>query len=283
MGDVRFEHLYNQVKEASDPAALLKAMREEDLIAALAGASRASDPFMANVLATEAQNRVVRNRAMLENLGEGLVAETPLGVVRYMNAEAERLLGWTREELVGQDFHRACHVADQQDPGGRCPILGAAATGEAMHLHKEMFRTRDGRRFWSSVTVAPLWNEAGEVDGLICVFHDTTREREQGADVERAEHLITAVHKAEDHLGMGSLVVERDEVAYANEAFLRMSGYSLEELRAMPSYLDLFHAAFLRDALRRLLQENAGAPVPAHDEGLLLRKDGAQVPVESPS
>lgn len=167
MGDVRFQSLYHRVKEATDRATLVRAMPEQDLVAALAGASLAPDPFIANVLATEAQNRIVRNRTMLENLGEALVAETPLGVIRYVNAETERLLEWTRDELVGQDFHQLCHVADIQRPDAPCPILGAAKGGKVMHLHKEVFRTKSGRRFWSSVTVAPLKNDDGEVDGLI--------------------------------------------------------------------------------------------------------------------
>lgn len=280
MGDIRFQRHYALVKGASDRVAQLQGMSEEDLVAALAGASEAHDPLLANILATETQNRVMRNRTILENLGEALVVETPLGFISAVNAETERLMGWPREELLGRDFHALCHVADQNQPGAPCPILRAAATGNVMYLHKEVFQTRKGRRFWSSVTVAPLKDDAGEVNGLICVFHDTTRERQQHADVERGRNLITAVHKAEDAMGQGSLVLEQDDVVYANDAFLRMSGYTFEELRAMPSYLDLFHASFTRDALRRLLQTESGLDVPTYDEGRLLHKSGAEVPVE---
>lgn len=74
MGDARFEPHYARVKRARHPVQEIRAMSDEEVIAALGGASRASDPYTANVLATEALNRVRRHAAITDHLGEGVVA-----------------------------------------------------------------------------------------------------------------------------------------------------------------------------------------------------------------
>lgn len=69
MGDVRFTPHDERVANAADAAEALRRMADEEVVMALAAASRRGDPLLANVLATEAQNRMRRTRAALEDLG----------------------------------------------------------------------------------------------------------------------------------------------------------------------------------------------------------------------
>lgn len=94
---------------------------------------------------------------------------------------------------------------------------------------------------------------------------------------DRYEALLQAV----SDLGQGFVVAERGRLVHANEAYCAMTGYSLEELKGLPSLIDLSppeERAVLEDRLRRRLE---GGHVTDHYEGRLVRKDGRTLHVEA--
>ena len=94
---------------------------------------------------------------------------------------------------------------------------------------------------------------------------------------ERYQMLLQAI----SDLGEGLLITERGRMVYANPAYLRLSGYSDGELRALPSLIDLAppeHQAALHEGLRQRL---GGMPRESQYEGQLVRKDGVIIDVET--
>ena len=71
MGDARFEEPYERLADASDRASALRRLSHAEVIQALAAASRAQDPYLANVLATEALNRYRRLAALFAAIALG--------------------------------------------------------------------------------------------------------------------------------------------------------------------------------------------------------------------
>ena len=94
---------------------------------------------------------------------------------------------------------------------------------------------------------------------------------------ERYQMLLQAI----SDLGEGLLITERGRMVYANPAYLRLSGYSDHELRALPSLIDLAppeQQAALHESLR---QRMAGVPRDSQYEGQMVRKDGVVIDVET--
>ena len=54
--------------------------------------------------------------AIFSNMGEGLYTVNRQGLVVSMNRAAERLFGWTKDELVGRKMHDVTHY---KHPDGR--------------------------------------------------------------------------------------------------------------------------------------------------------------------
>ena len=54
--------------------------------------------------------------AIFSNIGEGLYTVNRQGFVVSMNPAAERLFGWTKDELVGRKMHEVTHY---KHPDGR--------------------------------------------------------------------------------------------------------------------------------------------------------------------
>lgn len=109
MGDRRFEKLYAGIAQASDRMGAIRKLDDKEVIAAIAGASRGGDPLIANILATEALNRLHRATAIARDLGDGVLATDPDLRVTFINPAAETLLGVPADEVLGKSLHKVFH------------------------------------------------------------------------------------------------------------------------------------------------------------------------------
>jgi len=121
----------------------------------------------------------IRDRALLDSIGEGLVVINENGEIADVNPSATRLLGYQAEELVGQWFPSVMLALD--DNGNEIhpldrPVLRALSSGKAI-TEVVQYRRKDGTFFPVAVTISPVVLEGRPV-GAIEVFRDLTRERE---------------------------------------------------------------------------------------------------------
>jgi PAS domain S-box-containing protein len=93
---------------------------------------------------------------------------------------------------------------------------------------------------------------------------------------ESNEALLHAI----SDLGEGFVVTQSERLEYANEAYLRMTGYSFEELKDLPSLLELSLPEEREAHAERLRRRLSGGPVSDHYEAGLLTKDGRRIDAE---
>ncbi len=105
------------------------------------------------------------------------------GVVTSWNSGAERIHGYSREEMVGAHFSRF-FIAEDLETGKPWEELATARrTGRA---ENEGWRVRkDGGRFWARVILTALHDEGGHLRGFAKVTQDLT-ERRHVKDLEQA-------------------------------------------------------------------------------------------------
>ena len=124
--------------------------------------------------AAEAQDRF--RVALLDAVGEALMATSSDGTVAYMNEAAEALWGWKAEEVVGKP------VDAFPNAEGAFSLLeemrAHAAAGEAFSCEIPTVR-RDGTEIPCSFMMTPVLSAAGEVLGRIVVFRDLTEEKKR--------------------------------------------------------------------------------------------------------
>ncbi len=105
-------------------------------------------------------------------------------------------------------------------------------------------------------------------------------ERYNHEPLEVSSDLHHALLALQGDLGLGVAVAERHRLVYANQAYCDLVGYSLPELLALPSVLDIT-APDLHDIQQRRLQQRlAGEIVETHYESALIHKSGRRVEVE---
>jgi PAS domain S-box-containing protein len=91
--------------------------------------------------------------------------------------------------------------------------------------------------------------------------------------------LLSQLLAAHDALGVGLVITEQGRIIHANEAFCRLSGYPLDELKALPNGLSLVHPA-TRALAAQYQVERHQAPISGHMDLLLSHRDGTQIDVE---
>jgi PAS domain S-box-containing protein len=132
-------------------------------------------------------------RGILESAGYAIIATDTRGMINLFNPAAERMLGYTAAEMVGQKTPEAFHVAEEViaraealtaefgrvvKPGFEALIaraeLGQPDQGEWTYVHKR------GSRFPVLLSVTTLFAERGTITGYLGVASDLTdRKRDE--------------------------------------------------------------------------------------------------------
>ncbi len=171
-------------------------------------------------------------RAMTSSVGDGVYALDRDGRLTFINAAAQRMLGWTEAELLGAPMHETIHFQRTDGtrvPAEECPLLGVIRSGIMVRADEDVFTRRDGTMFSVAYTSSPIMLD-GQVAGAVLTFSDTTaRKRAE----ERLRLLESVVVNANDAV----LITEAEpidppgpRVLFVNEAFTRMTGYRPDEV-----------------------------------------------------
>ncbi len=111
----------------------------------------------------------------------------PEGIVVNWNPGAERLKGYSEQEIVGQHFSRFYTEEDRQSgsPGrsSRKRVRPGGIAGEGWRVRK------DGSRFWANVVVHAIRDPEGQLLGFAKVTRDLTERRAAEEHLRQAQKM----------------------------------------------------------------------------------------------
>ncbi|MDB5798495.1 MAG: hybrid sensor histidine kinase/response regulator [Paucimonas sp.] len=120
---------------------------------------------------------------------------SPEGQITNWNAGAERIKGYTHDEVVGTHFSRFYTAEDRQAGTPNITLRTASREGR---FESEGWRVRkDGTRFWASVVLDAIHNEAGELVGFAKITRDITEKKQANEALERAKAALFHSQKLE--------------------------------------------------------------------------------------
>jgi PAS domain S-box-containing protein len=156
--------------------------------------------------------------AIVEYCDDAIIGKTLDGAITSWNPAAERMYGYSSQEIVGKSFRLL-------SPGDRTgeikAILARIKAGEHVD-HFETVRVRkDGTRFHASLSISPIWDADGATVGVSTISRDLTKKR----------HALDAA-RAMIESSLDSLVAISPEgmITDANEATVKVTGVPREEL-----------------------------------------------------
>ena len=133
----------------------------------------------------------------------------PDGRVLTWNRGAERIKGYTADEIVGQHF--SVFYTPEELAAERPKFVLQMATDRG-RFEDEGWRVRkDGTRFWADVTITAVHDEDGKHVGFAKVTRDTTAQFLQRQDKERAAATMAAAYEQLDaaHIDLASTAEEQ--------------------------------------------------------------------------
>ncbi|MEG4021525.1 PAS domain S-box protein [Microcoleus sp. S13C4] len=153
------------------------------------------------------------------------------------NAGAERVLGYSEAEIVGQHGRI---IFTPEDSASRMPeaemhtaLTQGKGKNERWHLRK------DGSRFWGSGLVMPLRDAAGEVQGFLKIMQDKTERQQIEEALRQSENRYRTLADAVPQLMWINTADGRLE--FCNEHWKSYTGMRPAEFPLAAPVLQLFH------------------------------------------
>ena len=151
----------------------------------------------------EARHRQILNSAT----DYAIISLDREGLVTSWNEGAQRILGWTEADMLGQTVHR---FFTPEDVAGRRIEREMQMALEQGFASDESWRVRrDGARFWASGQMTPLRDDEGRTIGFVKILRDRTRQRT--ADLRQAFllELTESLHGAQGAAEVSDIVADR--------------------------------------------------------------------------
>ena len=143
------------------------------------------------------RDRQQRRREVFDSIVDFAIIVTDTdGRVAAWNAGAERTLGWTEQEMLGETLHRLFTPEDRASGQVEREMRQAMETGRA---NDERWHLRNGgERFWASGGLTPIHDPDGSPAGFVKVMRDETVPRLAREALGRSEERYRALFDAID-------------------------------------------------------------------------------------
>ncbi|MGO9441522.1 MAG: PAS domain S-box protein [Terriglobales bacterium] len=182
-----------------------------------------------------------RFRLLVEGVDDyAIFMLNPEGLVVSWNAGAERIYGFTAEEVTGNDLSRFHSSEDPQAETPRYALEQAAAGGR---FEEEGWRVRkDGQRFRASSVTTALRDERGELRGFSRITRDVTERQELEHRLRHAQKLEAVGRLA------GGVAHEFNNSATAILGYSSLVIDKAQDNQQLRHYAEEIHKAGLRAA-----------------------------------
>ena len=188
-----------------------------------------------------------RIRLMLDTLSDGVIGVDNAGKVTFINPAACNILGYSEEQLIGEDCHSMIH---HSRPGGipypleDCPIYASYTQGKDTRLDSEVFWHRDGHPISVQYTVASK-AKMGRTIGSVISFQDISERKQSELTLreakDSAEQALQKLKASTQNLRVLSRAIEQSPaiiiitdvkgtIQYVNPKFYELTGYKAEEV-----------------------------------------------------
>ncbi|MDM5176313.1 EAL domain-containing protein [Massilia sp. DJPM01] len=222
----------------------------------------------------QAEQAALQLADIVTSSDDAIIGKTLDGIVVSWNAGAERMYGYSAAEMLGQPIS----VLIPPELAAEMPaIMERLRRGERI-AHLDTVRMRkDGRRIDVSLTTSPIRDAAGRVTGVSAIARDISeRKRAEEALRDREARIRRLVDANIIGIFIGDL---SGRVSEANDAFLRISGYSRQDVLAESfRWTDITPSEY--DAAdQHALEELKTTGHCTSYEKEYIRKDGGRIPV----
>lgn len=195
----------------------------------------------------------VRNllSAIVANSDDAIISKDLSGIISSWNKGAERLFGYTPDEIIGRSVLTLIPTdLHHEEPG----IIARISRGERIEHFETVRRRKDGSQFFVSLTVSPVKDASGAIIGASKIARDITERRR--AEEQRNLLLNELNHRVKNTLAtVQSLAMQTLRNTERSEDARELFDSRLSALSRAHDLLTLqnWEGAGLRDVVNRAL------------------------------
>ena len=129
-----------------------------------------------------------RLAAIVQSSDDAIASKDLTGIVTSWNRAAERMFGYTAEEIVGRSITMIIPPELLED---EAKILSTIALGESIDHFETVRLTKSGERIDVSLTVSPVRDETGTIVGAAKIARDITQQKKAERALRTSERLAS--------------------------------------------------------------------------------------------
>jgi PAS domain S-box-containing protein len=148
-----------------------------------------------------------RFQLALESIDYAVYLLDPAGLIRGWTHGAERVLGYSQDEVDGRHF--SIFYSPAEAAAGQPARELALATEHDRHEDEGWRIRKDGSRFWAAVTITALRDDAGELIGFVKVTRDRTEHKLRDDRLRAVLEVAQATLAGRDEAALLRLIVRR--------------------------------------------------------------------------
>jgi len=133
--------------------------------------------------------------AIVESSTDAIIAHDLSGAITAWNASAERLLGYSAEEMLGDPEQELVPEACREE---ELSVIDRLLSGQRVDPFETLRRHRNGEIVEVSISISPLLDGAGIVVGASQFLRDISHRKELERSLVQAEKLAVATRMAAD-------------------------------------------------------------------------------------
>ncbi|MHB9024640.1 MAG: PAS domain S-box protein [Armatimonadota bacterium] len=206
--------------------------------------------------------------AIVESSDDAIIGKTLEGIITSWNPAAERLYGYTANEVIGKPINMLVPPGHTDEIPN---ILKEIMRGKRVEHYEAVRRRKDGRLVDVSLTVSPINDAAGNIVGASTIARDITERKKAG---EAAYELAAIVASSDDAI-IGKTL--EGVITSWNPAAERLYGYAADEVIGKP--IQILVPPGHPDEIPRILEEMRRGERIEHYEALRRSKDGRLIDV----
>ncbi|HJP94685.1 MAG TPA: PAS domain S-box protein [Pyrinomonadaceae bacterium] len=221
-----------------------------------------------------AQAARARLAAIVEFSGDAIVTKSLDGIIQSWNIGAQRLFGYTAEEVIGKPV---TIILPPDRLNEEDTILQRIRHGHPVERLETIRVAKDGRQIPVSVSISPLKDAEGTVTGASKIIHDVSEIVAAREALVREKELLATTLAS---IGDGVIVTDaQSRVTFLNAEAERLTGWINTEASGRPLSV-VFR--IVNEQTRRVAENpvdkalRLGAIVGLANHTMLLREDGAE-------
>src|SRR6476659_4806341 len=173
--------------------------------------------------------RIAHLAAVVDASSDAILSKTLDGTIRSWNASAERIFGYTAEEMVGRNIRLLIPDERQAEED---EILARLRKGDYIEHYETIRLTKDGRPLEVSLSISPIRDASGRITGASKIVRDISARRQAEVALAAANAKFESVFN-QSGIFAGILDPEGN-VRDINVLALDACGYTRDEVLGLP-------------------------------------------------